>query len=63
MIAGICTSHKAGYLGSTCPACVAQQQLSKVAADLHKAESERDRWRREVEERGVIVEIDDNLRF
>jgi hypothetical protein len=61
MIAGICISHKSGYLGSTCPACVVQQQLSKVVADLHKTESERDIWRRTVEERAVIVEIDDDV--
>jgi hypothetical protein len=61
MIAGICTFHRVIYIGSCCPTCVAQQQLSKVVADLHKAESERDIWRRTLEERGVIVEIDDDV--
>jgi hypothetical protein len=61
MIVGICTSHKSGYLGSTCPACIVQQQLSKVVGDLHKAQSDRDIWGRAVEERGVIVEIDDDV--
>ncbi len=63
MSAGICTFHRVLYLGSACPACVAQNRLAEVVADLCDVEDERDALRKTAEERGVFVEIEDDVEF
>ena len=61
MSAGICTFHRVLYLGSACPACVAQNRLSEVVVDLCEAEDERDALQKATEERGVSLEIEDDV--
>jgi len=63
MSAGICTFHRVLYLGWACPACVAQQRLSQVVADVCAVEDERDALRRAAEERGVQIELEDVEEF
>lgn len=61
MSAGVCTFHRVLYLGSACPACVAQNRLSELVVDLCEAEDARDARRQAAEERGVILEIEDDV--
>jgi hypothetical protein len=63
MSAGVCTFHRVLYLGSACPACVAQNRLSEVVIDLCEAEDERDALRKAAEERGITLEIEDDVEF
>ena len=63
MSAGICLFHRVLYLGSACPACLAQNRLSTVIADLCEAADDRDALRRATEERGVMLEIEDDVEF
>jgi hypothetical protein len=63
MSAGVCTFHRVLYLGSACPACVAQNRLSETVVDLCEAEDELDALRKTAEERGVTLEIEDDVEF
>lgn len=63
MSAGICTFHRVLYIGSACPACVAQNRLSEVVIDFCEAEDERDALRKAAEERGVTIELEDTEEF
>lgn len=63
MNAGICTFHRVLYLGSACPACVAQNRLSEVLTDHCDVEDERDALRKAAREQGVVVEIEDDVEF
>jgi hypothetical protein len=60
MSAGICTFHRVLYLGSACPACVAQNRLSEVVADLCDVEDERDALRKAAKAHGVTLEVEDD---
>jgi hypothetical protein len=63
MSAGVCTFHRVLYVGSACPACVAQNRLSEVVIDLCEAEDERDALRKAAAERGIALEVEEDAEF